>query len=237
VISGLVAIVGTIQVVFASLALPWWLWLTLAFVALVIAQYLAFHDVRMERDRAREEFAEARVPPGPRLLFGLPYVRSGINWVDENQDLETASVAVVPIRNEGAEDALSVVVWLSVRSLDGSTPHNLKDAKKAHWADSHVAGQRSITIPANRDDYAIDLVLKIQHENACWLFDDETPRVLRREGNAIEAREFYVAVVARAAGNHPEIRSEVRIRRVGDWTGLEIVDEQATAQEPPEVQG
>ena len=78
VISGLVTIVGTIQVVFASLALPWWLWLTLAFVALVIAQYLAFHDVRMERDQALERLGElAELKDAVRIEVGpcSPYDR------------------------------------------------------------------------------------------------------------------------------------------------------------------
>lgn len=51
----LLAAVGTIQVVLTDLQFAWWVWLVAAFLALVLAQFLAFHDVRLLRDEALVE--------------------------------------------------------------------------------------------------------------------------------------------------------------------------------------
>lgn len=48
------AIVGSTQIVYAF-SLPYWVWLTIAFVALAWAQFLAFNDLSLERDELADE--------------------------------------------------------------------------------------------------------------------------------------------------------------------------------------
>jgi hypothetical protein len=55
--AGVLAVVGVLQEVLTSVALPWWVWLVLSFVAFSVAQYQAFHDLRLERDDARGRVA------------------------------------------------------------------------------------------------------------------------------------------------------------------------------------
>lgn len=50
-------IVGGVQVLVTSFALPWWAWAIAGLLALLVAQFLAFHDVRTERDEQRDALA------------------------------------------------------------------------------------------------------------------------------------------------------------------------------------
>jgi hypothetical protein len=75
--------VGLAQVFWTSLALPTWAWLTLAISGFVGATFLAFHDIRVDRDRLRaatekrpvirSTLAEARAHAEARIneAFGL----------------------------------------------------------------------------------------------------------------------------------------------------------------------
>jgi len=53
--SVILAGVGTAQVVFTWVSLPWWLWILLAVLALMWAQYKTFYDMREQREQAKRD--------------------------------------------------------------------------------------------------------------------------------------------------------------------------------------
>jgi len=147
--------------------------------------------------------------PRARLAFDRPYVRPYVSYREGSQ-INHASFAIVAVRNDGTEDAHNVIAWLTALDVNGEQIPNTKTVK-AHWADQHVAGQRSITLPANGDPHALDLAMRIIHENATWLYDDESVHELRRVEVLIRHAEFWVRVDVKAS-NADSVSTVVRVR-------------------------
>ena len=177
----LFGVLGVVSTVYSGLKLPSWLWFTLFGFCALWVFYRSFHDVRLARDAALADLEAARRQAEPRVVLrlGRPYVRPNVRFADAlARENASASFAFIPVWNQGTDEARDVIAWIAVHDLDGNFITNVA---KAHWADRHVAGQRSITLPANADPHALDLVMRINREQVSWLYDDESPRSLRRE--------------------------------------------------------
>jgi hypothetical protein len=126
--------VGGIQVVVTTLVLPWWLWIVLALLALVVAQYLAFFDVRCERDQAlahvEELTKEAAFPD-----IGVQLLEAAIER--EPNDRYGTLRAKLEIVNRARED-VTLRCWFEI--------HNEQDTVSNAWKQREAP----IVVPARQ---------------------------------------------------------------------------------------
>ncbi|MBA7658536.1 hypothetical protein ES703_66492 [subsurface metagenome] len=54
------AVIGSILDICTGLTVPVWIWMTIALLGLIIAMFLAFHQVRLSRDRLEEQLDDKR---------------------------------------------------------------------------------------------------------------------------------------------------------------------------------
>ena len=113
VMGAIVAIVGIVLDIWQDLALPVWLWVSLGFVGLVVAQFLAFHEQRM-----RSAHLEAGLPdlelgkpipePNEKLarthMVPVPSASSTASPPEQRVPLEDVDIFLhrIPVVNRGA---------------------------------------------------------------------------------------------------------------------------------------
>jgi len=96
--------VGTAQVIFANLAFPWWLWVIGGAACVFVAQFLAFHDVRIERENALGELEGATKEPEHPISAAFSYDRENMLAIELTNNGATIKDArinvIVPHRSE-----------------------------------------------------------------------------------------------------------------------------------------
>jgi len=130
-IGGLAGITGLMLDLFTDLGFPWWVWVSLAVVALVAALVRAFHLMRAERDAYR---------PDPQSIGQWPvreavrYLLNDSQWGVRQVDDSAAYDNVFPHIREAALNGL-IVVW-GRRPRDVLSEHEPRiPIEREYWGD------------------------------------------------------------------------------------------------------
>jgi hypothetical protein len=168
VMGAIVAVVGIVLDIWQDLALPVWLWVSLGFVGLVVAQFLAFHEQRMRSAHweaglpdlelgepirePNERLTRTHMVAGPHALSTAPPPehRAPYEWLD-------TVLHRIPVGNKGA---YAPVVSVKFIGADPPIPRGLAPAI-LHLAGNNPEDHVSFadSFPLHKDDrHNIDVI-------------------------------------------------------------------------------
>lgn len=184
----MIFIVGTVLGSIATLSgktilIPYWAWFAIGIVALFIAQFLAFHKARKERDDLRKKFDSLAEAQPNLVLHHIEHPVTNINKMAIDAQGKTKIIGNphftrIWISNEPKSPSLGVDaenVHAEIQFRDESQ-QKVELTIEGRWSE---AGQpasslitQQMTIPPNRKPFCLDVLMKYLDDDDMYAYDD-----------------------------------------------------------------
>jgi hypothetical protein len=180
---------GAILDVSHTLDIPRWVWITLLSVGAIVAPFIAFHRVRLQRDASRRSYKKLTSSSPNLEMNGSPYVDTRTTVLDQTLAVVGSPFfAHAKFSNNPAEripeaTARDVVAEISIFNDDGH-PALLEQPIYGRWGDttqpSRLAASASsrelaqVEFEPNGLPHELNLALKYPEDSNCYAFNNES---------------------------------------------------------------